>query len=639
MTGHLLSLNRYARRFVPLGSVVVLLLGAPAGCYQDDDDPGSTPAPSPAGDPGVENTWQPDPDADYDGDGFSIQDGDCNDLDSTVYPGASEIQLIDHKDNDCDGVVDEGTGGYDVDGDGYGPVDGDCDDEDPTVNPGVEDIADGIDNDCDGTIDEGELVVEGVTSGEVTMLHPCDAPVDLRRFRTDGLRSYPADMAWIRDLDGDGYDELAISVIEGDRKGRVFLIYGGPDRIQGDLSDLDALEDAADAWIEGVGGPNTMGIRVVGGGDLDGDGFNDMLIGDLFHQRAILFHGGERMRGTFDPYDATATFLPVAGPALNVGFGLSIPGDVNGDGHDDLLIGQPSFDSGRGRVLLFYGGRPFSGFVDLEDADAAFEGELPYDGAGVVAAGIGDIDGDGRADFLVNAPNPWDEDEETVDYGALYLYYGRQGGFPKVSSLEDADLVIAAEYYLIGMQVSSGDFDGDGFSDFAIAYPWLDAVFVTYGQPERRHGMGGMFDLAGTVVVGDDEYEDVALGGAVALGGDLNGDGYDDLVVSTLWRYILEIWLDDNWTLMSEFEMFPGQVTVFPGGPTRPAALRVGTSTSVTVEGVEAQGWAMWPAATGGDLDGDGVDELALVGESYYELDPEDWQPINHTMIFTHLPL
>lgn len=91
---------------------------------------------------------------DDDGDDVSEDEGDCNDYNERAYPGAFESP--DGVDNDCDGTVDEGTTLYDNDGDGYAGVNNDCDDTDPTVNPTAEELCDGFDNDCDGLIDSAD---------------------------------------------------------------------------------------------------------------------------------------------------------------------------------------------------------------------------------------------------------------------------------------------------------------------------------------------------------------------------------------------------------------------------------------------------------------------------------------------------
>jgi hypothetical protein len=151
---------------------------------------------------------------DQDGDGFSWCEADCDDLNSAVRPGAPEI--CDDLDNDCDGIVDEGTECSDDDGDGWSEDDGDCNDADPDVNPGEWEIPDnGIDDNCDGTVDAGGLDLDddgytddgGDCDDRDPTVHPgarelldlidndCDGIVD------EGTSRY--------DDDGDGYTELA----------------------------------------------------------------------------------------------------------------------------------------------------------------------------------------------------------------------------------------------------------------------------------------------------------------------------------------------------------------------------------------------------------------------------------------------
>jgi MYXO-CTERM domain-containing protein len=95
---------------------------------------------------------------DDDGDTFTELEGDCNDLDDDSYPGAPEMD--DHADNNCNGVVDEGTDLFDDDGDGFAEVNNDCDDTDPSINPGALELCDGFDNDCNGLTDKLDACIE-----------------------------------------------------------------------------------------------------------------------------------------------------------------------------------------------------------------------------------------------------------------------------------------------------------------------------------------------------------------------------------------------------------------------------------------------------------------------------------------------
>jgi len=109
----------------------------------------------------LDDLTSPTPLPDADRDGYTTSAGDCNDDDPSIHPEASEGTLDagghligDGIDNNCNGLIDDGTYGYDDDQDGYSEADGDCDDADGAVHPGILDGCDEIDNDCDGELDE-----------------------------------------------------------------------------------------------------------------------------------------------------------------------------------------------------------------------------------------------------------------------------------------------------------------------------------------------------------------------------------------------------------------------------------------------------------------------------------------------------
>ncbi len=111
-------------------------------------------------------------DDDGDGDGYDAAQGDCDEDDADVYPGA--LERANGIDDDCDGDTDEDTEVSDDDGDGFSESDGDCDDDDPAVHPDADEQPNYLDDDCDGSLDEGTVNVDDDGDGISEALGDCD---------------------------------------------------------------------------------------------------------------------------------------------------------------------------------------------------------------------------------------------------------------------------------------------------------------------------------------------------------------------------------------------------------------------------------------------------------------------------------
>jgi hypothetical protein len=152
---------------------------------------------------------------DDDGDGYCENDtlclggwtpGDCNDGDAAAYPG--NVEVVNGSDDDCDGIVDNGTDAVDDDGDGYSEVGGDCDDGDPLVFPGADELPDAVDNDCDGVTDEGTVNVDDDGDGFSENGGDCN-DVDAGIYP-----GAPEDGYALAPMDGDGIDNNCNSVVD-----------------------------------------------------------------------------------------------------------------------------------------------------------------------------------------------------------------------------------------------------------------------------------------------------------------------------------------------------------------------------------------------------------------------------------------
>ena len=514
--------------------------------------------------PGATDTWydgldqdcagEDDYDADADGyvpdayDGLStthvagsgsLPAGDCDDTDSGIHPAATD-SWYDGIDQDCDGADD-----YDADGDGYSSADfsgTDCDDADTAINPGEAEVCDdGIDQDCDGTSNACSYIGDvPVTNADAWFYG--EAAVDRVGQGDPGVANGG-------DLNGDGIDDLVVAAIFDDTAGTnagAVHVFFGP------VSGLGAGVSSADARIEGDAEGDLFGRSIVAAGDVDNDGYEDVFIsaqGDATHGAntgAAYLLTGPLTSGTFGVVDdglAETRFLGSAAGDLIAD--LAPAGDVNGDGHDDLLISAQFLDAGGttdgGGAYLIYGPST-SGTYDLGSplsTDARFIGADDGDEAGSSLWGGGDLDGDGTPDILIAAR--YADTATEADNGAVYVVHGPVSGD---FDLDSADAHFEGEGasdelgYGAGVTLA-GDVNDDGYTDMLAGARFNDrggnkagAAYLVLGP--ITSGTSTDMSTADAIFVGEEATDQA--GDSVSGPGDVDGDGVDDLLIGSGWN-------------------------------------------------------------------------------------------------------
>ena len=437
----------------------------------------------------------------------------------------------------------------------------------------------------------------GITAGAAFVVYgqPGFTSVDLanlgtRGIRIDGVASGDRTGAAVTaagDVNGDGRADVMVGApgfdAAADRMdvGAVYVIYG---QAAGGNVDLGAL-GARGIRVQGSGADDQLGGSVASVGDTNGDGRGDLLIGAPDADRrgraasgAAFLILGAQTPANVDLQNAPATrAVSIDGAQSDDVTGVSVAaaGDVNADGRADMLIGAnfadrpgamplPTGEDAGAAYVVFGTTTPVS--VDLAVDDAAsirINGNLASDYAGIAVAGVGDINGDGKADVAVGASGA--DLQSGTDSGAVYMVYGRAGAAGtghsvNLGALGAAGIVIEAGRAddRGGSSLASGDVNQDGRLDLLVGaanaknnnrarsgsgyalfgqQPWVATSLVTNAQQARYDGAAAGDEAAASIAAADldgDGKLDLAVG---SPGGDQNGrlsSGSVSLILSAI---------------------------------------------------------------------------------------------------------
>jgi hypothetical protein len=356
-------------------------------------------------------------------------------------------------------------------------------------------------------------------------------------------------VAGVGDVNGDGYDDFIITAYKNDDggvtyRGKVYLIFG---KASGWARNVSLAN--ADASFLGEGQYDSAGFSADGAGDVNGDGYSDIIIGapsSIFSsgnrngQVYIIFGKASGWSKNKDLSGADASFVGKNAQDY-AGTAVAGAGDLNGDHYDDIIIGAYGNDDGKqdGGTTYVIFGKPsgWSNDVSLTNVNinASYYAEADFDYAGWSLNGAGDVNADGYDDFLVGAK--W-HDNVFFEAGTTYLVLGKKNGWATGVSLatvagswKGEAMLNWAGFY----QNGAGDVNGDGYDDFLIDAPWNGQTGSHAGQAYLILGKNGGWAQNTALTPVDASWLGAAanyqLGISLAGGGDVDGDGYGDIIL------------------------------------------------------------------------------------------------------------
>ncbi len=354
---------------------------------------------------------------------------------------------------------------------------------------------------------------------------------------------------------------------------------------------IDPLSTTADWMGESDQVNANYGISVSSAGDVNGDGYSDVIVG------ANGYDNGESNEGAAFVYYGSSSGLSTTADWMGesdqasafYGNSVSSAGDVNGDGYSDIIVGSWFYNGADGAAFVYYGSS--SGLSTTADwTNNSGQGSALY---GYSVSSAGDVNGDGYSDVIVGATY---YDDGEANEGGAFVYYGSSTGLSAAADWIGNGNQIDAYY---GYSVSSaGDVNGDGYSDIVVGANEYDngetdegAAFLYYG------GSTGLSATADWM--GESDQIEANYGNSVSSAGDINGDGYSDIIVGA--------------NEYENVETDEGAVFVYYGSSTGLSA-----AADWMTESNQANAEYGRSISSAGDINGDGYSDI-IIGAYLYD--------------------
>lgn len=326
------------------------------------------------------------------------------------------------------------------------------------------------------------------------------------------------------DVNGDGYPELIVGSRYFDKgqnnEGAAFIYQGSKDGLS--ATPVSTLEsDQGDAWL---------GSAVAPAGDVNGDGFSDVLVG------SYAFDHGQKDEGSvFVGYgggnsikESVVTTLEINQPLSQFGWSVAGAGDVNGDGFGDVIVSAHNYDNGEsyeGAAFIFHGSSQGLGSVP----NLVLESNQQLASLGMVSS-AGDVNGDGFTDVIIGIPL---YDNGALNTGKVWIYYGSILGLGQGNLIQTTLLGTQKDANFGGAVSSAGDINRDGFSDILVSEPGYDLSDWEHSDEGRVWAYYGSEDgINPNGIIINGKLDNTYFGYSIA-GGDVNGDGFADILIGS----------------------------------------------------------------------------------------------------------